>query len=174
MTTASPAIVETDGSREQVWPLPTDEQSLLDLVHLCFDQYWDDIWFGVLIQGAAWEVAAPNPPKRISVYDGYATIDFGRWHFHLCIGEHKASGPELGRIRRCARAELYRGISGRRLPHFVGRPPIQRPQRANDYSDAAQPVLDQRPADPRPAGMGAACAVGSVAANLPRTRSRST
>ena len=91
MTTASPAIVDTDGSREQVWPLPTDEQSLLDLIHLCFEQYWDDIWFGVLIQGAAWEVAAPNPPKRISMYDGYATIDFGRWHFHLCIGEHKAS-----------------------------------------------------------------------------------
>jgi hypothetical protein len=120
MTTASPPIVETDGSREQVWPLPTDEQSLLDLIHLCFEQYWDDIWFGVLIQGAAWEVAAPNPPKRISVYDGYATIDFGRWHFHLCIGEHKESGPELGLIRRCARAELYRGISGDGCPTSWG------------------------------------------------------
>ena len=120
MTTASPAIVDTDGSREQVWPLPTDEQSLLDLIHLCFEEYWDDIWFGVLVQGAAWEVAAPNPPKRISMYDGYATIDFGRWHFHLCIGEHKASGPELGRIRRCARAELYRGISGDGRPTSWG------------------------------------------------------
>ena len=120
MTTASPVIVETDGSREQVWPLPTDEQSLLDLIHLCFVEYWDDIWFGFLIQGAAWEVAAPNPPKRISTYDGYATIDFGRWHFHLCIGEHEASGPELGRIRRCARAELYRGISGDGCPTSWG------------------------------------------------------
>ncbi len=44
------------------------------------------------------------------MYDGYATVDFGRWHFHLCIGEHKDSGPELGRIRRCSRAELYRRI----------------------------------------------------------------
>ncbi len=48
--------------------------------------------------------------------DGYATIDFGAWHFHLCIGEHTASGPELGRIRRCSRAELYRSSRLRRLP----------------------------------------------------------
>ncbi|GFG67500.1 hypothetical protein MKUB_49900 [Mycobacterium kubicae] len=111
MTEPHPALIETeDGGREQCWPLPTDERSLLDLIRLCFNEYWDEIWFGILIEGAAWEVAAPNPPKRISSYDGYATIDFGRWHFHLCIGEHRESGPELGRIRRCARAELYRRI----------------------------------------------------------------
>ena len=110
---ASPPIIETeDGGREQRWPLPADEQSLLDLIHVCFGEYWDEIWFGVIIEGAAWEVAAPNPPTRISMYDGYATVDFGRWHFHLCIGEHLASGPELGRIRRCTRAELYRRIGG--------------------------------------------------------------
>jgi hypothetical protein len=44
------------------------------------------------------------------MHDGYVTVDFGRWHFHLCIGEHTASGPELGRIRGCSRAELYRGL----------------------------------------------------------------
>ena len=113
ITAASPPIIETeDGGREQRWPLPADEQSLLDLIHVCFDEYWDEIWFGIIIEGAAWEVAAPNAPTRISMYDGYATVDFGRWHFHLCIGEHLASGPELGRIRRCTRAELYRRIGG--------------------------------------------------------------
>jgi hypothetical protein len=116
-----PPIVETeDGGREQRWPLPVDDQSLLDLIHVCFDEYWDEIWFGVLIEGAAWEVAAPNPPTRISMYDGYATVDFGRWHFHLCIGEHLDSGPELGRIRRCARAELYRRISDDGFPTSWG------------------------------------------------------
>ena len=121
MTDANPAIVDADGGgREQRWPLPTDEHSLVDLVHLCFEEYWDDIWFGVLVQGAAWEVAAPNPPKRISMNDGYATVDFGRWHFHLCIGAHKASGPELGRIRRCARAELYRRIGDDGCPTSWG------------------------------------------------------
>jgi hypothetical protein len=108
---ADPPVVDTeDRGREQLWPLPTDQQSLLDLLHLCFDEYWDEIWFGIIMQGAAWEVAAPNAPRKISMLDGYATIDFGRWHFHLCIGKHRASGSELGRIRRCTRAELYRRI----------------------------------------------------------------
>lgn len=110
--TTDPPIVDTeDGGREQRWPLPTDEASLLQLLRWCFEEYWDDIWFGIIMEGAAWEVAAPNAAERISMYDGYATIDFGRWHFHLCIGDHSASGPELGRIRRCARAELYRRVN---------------------------------------------------------------
>lgn len=113
-------VTTEDGGTEHRWPLPHDEQSLLDLIHLCFDKYWDEIWFGVIIEGAAWEVAAPNAPTRISTYDGYATIDFGRWHFHLCIGEHVQSGPELGRIRRCARAELYRRLGGDGTPASWG------------------------------------------------------
>lgn len=52
----------------------------------------------------------------IAMFDGYVTVDFGRWHFHLCIGEHRASGAELGRIRRCARAELYRRIGADGAP----------------------------------------------------------
>ncbi len=112
-TSTAPAIVETEGGgREQIWPLPTDEANLLSLLRLCFEEYWNDIWFGVIVPGVAWEVAAPNPAKRISMLDGYATVDFGAWHFHLCIGEHKASGAEQGQIRRCSRAELYRTMGG--------------------------------------------------------------
>jgi hypothetical protein len=119
--TVTAEIVQTeDGGREQRWPLPADEKNLLELIHLCFDEYWDDIWFGIIMEGAAWEVAAPNAPVRISMYDGYATIDFGRWHFHLCIGEHTESGPELGRIRTCASAEMYRRIGGDGSPTSWG------------------------------------------------------
>jgi hypothetical protein len=60
------------------------------------------------VGGAVGGVAAPNAPVRIGSFDGYMTVNFGRWHFHLCIGEHTESGPELGRIRRCACAEMYR------------------------------------------------------------------
>ncbi len=108
-TIMEPPIIETeDGGQEQLWPLPVGEENVLELLHMCFDEYWNEIWFGVFLQGMVWEVAAPNAPRHIKVLDGYATVDFGRWHFHMCIGEHKASGPELGRIRRCSRAELYR------------------------------------------------------------------
>lgn len=109
-------VTTEDGGTEHRWVLPHDEKTLLEIIELCFGEYWDEIWFGVIIEGAAWEVAAPNSATRISTYDGYATIDFGRWHFHLCIGEHTQSGPELGRIRRCSRAELYRRLGGDGTP----------------------------------------------------------
>lgn len=121
MTTTGPVDVTTEsGGREQRWPVPADEGSLLRLIELVFEEYWNDVWFGIIVEGAAWEVAAPNAPKRISMYDGYVTVDFGRWHFHLCIGEHTASGPELGRIRRCSRAELYRSLGADGAPRSWG------------------------------------------------------
>jgi hypothetical protein len=39
---------------------------------------------------------------------------------HLCIGEHLASGPDLGRIRRCTRAALYRRIGDDGFPTSWG------------------------------------------------------
>jgi hypothetical protein len=117
----TPTVVELPGGgTEHRWPLPTDEATLLDLITTVFTDHWEHIHFGIIIEGAAWEVAAPNAPTRITTLDGYATVDFGRWHFHLCIGEHTASGPELGRIRRCSRAELYRGLSKKGTPTTWG------------------------------------------------------
>lgn len=103
-----------------IFTLPTDTETLLALITQVFTDHWRQIGFGVIVQGAAWEVAAPNAPRRIGMYDGYVTVDFGAWHFHLCIGEHTASGPELGRIRRCARAELYRRVGGDGAPASWG------------------------------------------------------
>jgi hypothetical protein len=95
------------------FPLAHDEQTLLALLTDLFERWWPHIRFGPMIQGAAWEIRAPGPPKRISVLDGYITIDLGDWHFHLCIGEHTGHpgggvDPEVARTRRCSRAELYR------------------------------------------------------------------
>lgn len=113
MTTHNPPYWvdnERGGGVRHVFDLPTDEATLQALLTDVFEKYWGQIHFGVLVEGAAWEVAAPNAPTRISMYDGYLTVDFGRWHFHLCIGEHTASGPELARIRRTSKAELYRSL----------------------------------------------------------------
>ncbi|MGF7238988.1 MAG: DUF7676 family protein [Frankia sp.] len=103
-----------------IFTLPTDTETLLALITDVFTDYWRQISFGVIVQGAAWEIAAPNAPRRITMYDGYVTVDLGAWHFHLCIGEHTASGPELGRIRRCARAELYRRVADDGAPTSWG------------------------------------------------------
>ena len=111
-------IVEEPGNGTlEVFPLPVNESFLLELLTDIFINYWDVIHFGVHVQGAVWEIRAPNAPNKINLLDGYLTVDFGSWHFHICIGEHKGSkcnpvSSELARHRRTARAELYRSLKG--------------------------------------------------------------
>jgi len=119
MQSPLPRIAEEAGmGRVEIFPIATDEPTLFALVKHVFETYWQTIFFGILIQGAAWEVKAPAAPRRVGLLDGYVTVDFGAWHFHLCIGETKGVGasptpPELARHRRCARAELYRLLNPR-------------------------------------------------------------
>ncbi len=96
----------------EVFPLPVDERTLLSVLRDIFENHWREIRFGVLIQGSVFEIR-PSGPPRIGLLDGYATVDLGASHFHICIGEHhgepgKPVPPELARHRRCRRAELYR------------------------------------------------------------------
>jgi hypothetical protein len=98
----------------EVFALPTDETTLLAIIHTVFDRYWSKVQFGTLIQGAVFEITASAPP-RIGVLDGYVTVDLGASHFHVCIGEHRGPpdrpvDPALARHRRCHRAELYRTL----------------------------------------------------------------
>ncbi|HJT76810.1 MAG TPA: hypothetical protein VJ739_06370 [Gemmataceae bacterium] len=110
-------VTEADGSVLDVFALPTDPASLEELLRDLFENHWQEITFGPIIQGAAWEMQAASAPTHIGVLDGYITIAFGAPHFHLCIGEYKGMGgrpasAELARHRRTARAELYRLLDG--------------------------------------------------------------
>jgi hypothetical protein len=117
MLAPSPHIVDEPGmGRVEIFPVAADEPVLMALIKHVFEAYWESIHFGTLIQGAAWEVKAPGAPRKIGLLDGYVTVDFGAWHFHLCIGETTGVGasptpPALARHRRCGRAELYRGLN---------------------------------------------------------------
>ena len=96
----------------EVFSLPVDETTLLAVLRDVFERYWSEIRFGVLIQGAVFEIRAAEPP-HIGMLDGYMTVDLGASHFHVCIGEHRGDPgspvtAELARHRRCHRAELYR------------------------------------------------------------------
>jgi hypothetical protein len=108
-------ITDEDGAQLDVFALPTDEATLLALLRHLFETHWDKIVFGPLIQGAAWEIRASVPPTKVGMLDGYLTVAFDAWHFHLCIGDHKGSHrhptpPALARHRRTARAELFRRL----------------------------------------------------------------
>lgn len=108
----------------EIFPLPVDEASLLALLRAVFERHWRTIRFGTLIQGAVFEIRATREP-RIGVLDGYATIDLGDSHVHVCIGEHRGPpdapvDPDLARHRRCHRAELYRVLHDSEVPGAWG------------------------------------------------------
>ncbi len=109
----------------EVFPLDTSEAALHALLTDIFQNHWRTIQFGPLIEGAAWEIVAPHAAREMTLFDGYLTVDFGAWHFHLCIGPHRGSAtapvsPELAAHRRTARAELYRQLSDSGTPNSWG------------------------------------------------------
>jgi hypothetical protein len=112
MRAASYWIDEEGGADLEVFPISCDEPTLLRLLSEVFENWWTQIRFGTLIDGAVYEFRAPSRP-RLSMLDGYLTIGFDDWHVHLCIGEQSGApgrsvDPRLARRRQCAHAELQR------------------------------------------------------------------
>jgi len=125
VATRTTTVKDPDGATVEVFALPTDEVSLEALLRDLFEQHWDKITFGPLIQGAAWEIRAPHAPTHIGMLDGYLTVAFGASHFHLCIGatrgpRHDPTPPSLARHRKTARAELYRRLDRSGAPASWG------------------------------------------------------
>lgn len=111
---------EPGGGRFEAWAIPADEQTLWRLLRDVFEGHWAEIRFGPVVPGAAWEIRAPCAPVRMSLTGGYATIDFGAWHFHLCIGEFKGAALERAAQRRTARAEFFRTLNRDDQPNAWG------------------------------------------------------
>ncbi len=112
-----PQVEPLDGGKRALhtWALPTDEAFLTDFLTHVFTQYWDQIIFGPIIEGAAYELSCPMEPTTCRVFDGYLTVSFGGPHFHLCVGENKGSPksptPEdLKRRRRPSKAQIFRRL----------------------------------------------------------------
>ena len=119
-------IIEEEGmGRLEVFPLEASEENLFNILSNVFENYWDRVVFGPLVQGAVFEIHAPNAPTKINVLDGYLTVNFGSWHFHMCIGQHKGNrtnptSAELAHHRRCQRAEMYRILNTDDSPRSWG------------------------------------------------------
>lgn len=114
-------ITDPDGQMLDIFLLPVDASSLEGLLRELFESHWDQIVFGPIIQGAAWEIRAPHAPTYIGMLDGYLTVVFGASHFHLCIGptrgpRHDPTPAELARHRQTARTELFRRLDGSGAP----------------------------------------------------------
>lgn len=108
-----------DGAlKREVWSLAAEEATLEAFLRDVFENHWDGIRFGPLIEGAAYEWKCPAPPRTISLMDGYLTVMFGDGgHFHLCIGDNRGSerfpvSPALTKRRKPSKAQLFRGYGG--------------------------------------------------------------
>ena len=100
---------------KQSWPLPIEEAFLEEYLSYVFGTYSDQIIFGPLIEGAAYEWTCPCAPQAIRLFDGYLTVNFGGPHFHLCIGEIKGSPEDpvpddVNTRRRPAKAQMFRRL----------------------------------------------------------------
>jgi hypothetical protein len=116
-------LTSDSGNTCEIFPLPTDEAFLKELLTYIFETYWREIVFGPMIQGGAFEFQCPNAPTKIKLFDGYLTVNFGNpgTHFHICIGENKGSPKkptpgELQRHRKTSQAEFFRNLDGSGAP----------------------------------------------------------
>ena len=119
-------VIGPDGRAEDVWALPTDEGFLRNLFTDLFENHYDQISWGPLLAGAAYELKAPRKPTSITYGDGYLTVHWGdKGHFHLCIGTIKVpagrpNAEELIAERKPARVELFRQLDRDGYPHTWG------------------------------------------------------
>ncbi len=100
-------VKNQDGTATDYDDFAPSEESLTELLETLFRDHWKAIRFGPCLPGAVYELVLTESPKRVSMLDGYLTVDAGPWHFHLCIGEHKGATPEAARERRCSRVAFF-------------------------------------------------------------------
>ena len=107
---------ELDGTTTEYEEIPVEGDHIERLMTELFTVHWLRITVGPLLQGAAWEIRFTAAP-RVTMLDGYLTVDTGAWHFHLCVND--TSGPARA-ARRVGRAAFFRTTGGSCAPESYG------------------------------------------------------
>lgn len=103
--------------RIESFPISTAPDFLFALLKEIFQDHWQEIVFGTHVLGSVFEIRASNAPTHIRMVNGYLTVDFGPWHFHVCLGEYTGKcsfadiTDEVNHHRRTGRAEFYRMLN---------------------------------------------------------------
>jgi hypothetical protein len=117
---ASPTVEhEVDGSTIEYFEVPVTGARIERLMIELLSEHWAQLTVGPLIQGAVFEIRFPAAP-RVSMLDGYLTVDLGPWHFHLCVNDHLETTPTAAGIRRVGRAAFFRTRGGGHTPMTWG------------------------------------------------------
>jgi hypothetical protein len=120
MRAMAEVVREPDGSVTEYTDVAVTGDTVERLLTEVFGEHWAAISAGPVIDGAAYEIRFTDTPK-LSMLDGYLTVDTGPWHFHLCVNDHRgAATPDLARVRRVARAAFFRTDGGSCVPGAWG------------------------------------------------------
>ncbi|MDJ1182110.1 DUF7676 family protein [Roseofilum casamattae] len=95
------------------------------LLYSLFQENWQDVQIGHVVEGSVLELEFTEPPKICILYDGYLTVVSPGWHLHLCLEEHLGgplctTPPELRQQRLIERASLYRRLNEEGQPRSWG------------------------------------------------------
>lgn len=83
-------IVENlDGTKIEYEYMDASAEMMEKLFRDLFENQWRQLRFGPCLQGAVFELVLTEKP-RVSMLDGYLTVNAGPWHFHLCVGKYEA------------------------------------------------------------------------------------
>jgi hypothetical protein len=118
--TSGAVVHEPDGTITRYAEVGVSGDTVERLLTEVFGEHWEVISAGPVIEGAAYEIRFTAAP-RLTMLDGYLTVDMGPWHFHLCVNDHRgAATPDLARLRRVARAAFFHTEGGPCAPGAWG------------------------------------------------------
>jgi hypothetical protein len=120
-TSATPSTIdrEVDGSAIEYFDLDVTGDRIERLMTELLREHWAHLTVGPLLQGAVFEIRFAAAPK-VTMLDGYLTVDLGPWHFHLCVNDHRDTTREAAAIRRVRRAAFFRSSGGGHSPTTWG------------------------------------------------------
>ena len=116
--------LSTEGSIEYEY-FDSSSDVLSSLLYTLFQQNWQQVGVGHVVQGGVLELEFNAPPKICILYDGYLTVVTESWHLHLCIeanlgGPHCKTPLELRQQRQVNRAAFYRRFNAEGIPRSWG------------------------------------------------------
>ncbi|MEH2170896.1 MAG: (2Fe-2S) ferredoxin domain-containing protein [Nostoc sp.] len=127
VTPVNKVVIEalsTEGSIEYEY-FDSSTDVLSSLLYTLFQQNWQQVGVGHIVQGGVLELEFNAPPKICILYDGYLTVVTEGWHLHLCIeanlgGPHCKTPLELRQQRQVNRAAFYRRFNAEGIPRSWG------------------------------------------------------
>ncbi|MEH2051276.1 (2Fe-2S) ferredoxin domain-containing protein [Nostoc sp.] len=127
VTPVNKVVIEalsTEGSIEYEY-FDSSSDVLSSLFYTLFQQNWQQVGVGHIVQGGVLELEFNAPPKICILYDGYLTVVTEGWHLHLCIeanlgGPHCKTPLELRQQRQVNRAAFYRRFNAEGIPRSWG------------------------------------------------------